>query len=109
VSNRRHRREAIEMDPAVIDRPGFWARLVAKLGMGHDPGPVCVAEVGSSVEADMMAGFLRTNGVNAHVMGDDTGRTNPVYALAFGVRVLVPADQAADARRLLAEAEERGK
>ena len=52
----------------------------------------------------MIAGFLRTNGINTHVMGDDTGRLSPVYQAAFGVRVLVAEEQAADARRLLAEA-----
>jgi hypothetical protein len=52
----------------------------------------------------MMAGFLRTHGLNAHVSADDAGGTAPLYKAAFGVRVLVPSGQADEARQLLAEA-----
>lgn len=84
---------------------GCWARLWDRLAPTPSLGPVCVAEVQSRVEADMMAGYLRRNGINAHVSADDAGGLDPVFQLAFGVRVLVAAGHADDARKLLAEAD----
>lgn len=53
----------------------------------------------------MMAGYLRTNGVNAHVSSDDAGGVDPILQPAFGVRVLVAAGHAEEARKLLAQAD----
>jgi hypothetical protein len=61
---------------------------------------VSVAVVGSRVEAEMMVGMLRNHGVRAMVSADDVGATDPALA-AQGVRVLVAAENAAAARRLL--------
>lgn len=106
VSNRAHRRKPLDLDPPTIERPGFWTRLRERFIPTRSAGPVCVAEVGNRVEADMMVGFLRTHGINAHVSADDAGGTDPIYQMAFGVRVLVAAAQEQEARRLLAEANE---
>lgn len=70
------------------------------------PSPECVAEVPSTAEAHVIAGFLQSNDINAQVIGIDWGGAHPLGRPSIGVRVLVPGDQAADARRLLADAEE---
>jgi hypothetical protein len=84
---------------------GFWQRVWDRFAPVPSLQPVCVAEVASRIEAELMTGFLRNNGINAHMAADDAGGTDPVFQLAFGVRVLVPPGQADEARRLLAEAE----
>jgi hypothetical protein len=66
------------------------------------PHTVVLAVVNSRVEAEMMAGMLRSNGLRALVSTDDAGGTEPALQ-AQGVRVLVAADDAADARRLIGE------
>ncbi len=63
-----------------------------------------VLETGQVYEAELAAGRLREAGLEARVI-DQSYRQEPVpnvrsFAL---VRVLVPVDQAAEARRLLAE------
>ena len=64
---------------------------------------VPVALAGSRIEAELIAGMLRSNGVWAIVSADDAGGLEPQLQIQ-GVRVLVtPADEAA-ARRLLASA-----
>ena len=62
---------------------------------------VVVAVVGSRVEAEMIVGMLGSHGVSASVSADDAGGMEPPLQ-AQGVRVLVPAANAAGARRLLA-------
>jgi hypothetical protein len=67
-----------------------------------DGATVPVAKVASSIEAELIAGLLRSNGVTAAVSADDAGGEEPQLQLQ-GVRVLVtPADEAL-ARRILAE------
>ena len=63
--------------------------------------PVSVAIVGSRVEAELIAGLLRSNGLEAAVLADDAGGQEPQWQLQ-GVRVLVAAADEASARRLLA-------
>ena len=63
-----------------------------------------VAEVGQVFEAELMALRLRGEGIDARVI-DQSYRQEPVpsvRALSL-VRVLVPAEHAGEARRLLAE------
>jgi hypothetical protein len=64
-----------------------------------------VARVGSRVEAEIMTGYLRSHGVNAHISADDAGGTDPIYQTAFGVRVLVGSAEGRRAKQLLAEAD----
>ena len=66
------------------------------------PRTIVLAVVGSRVEAEMMVGMLRSNGVHALVSTDDAGGTEPALQ-AQGVRVLVTPDDAAEARRLVGE------
>jgi uncharacterized membrane protein len=64
-----------------------------------------VAVVTSRIEAELIVGMLRSNGVRAAVSADDAGGQDPQLQVQ-GVRVLVaPADEAT-ARQLLAEADE---
>jgi hypothetical protein len=65
--------------------------------------PVVLATVGSRAEADLIVGLLRSSGLGAAAVTDDAGGQEPQLALQGGVRVLVPASDAAAARRLLAE------
>jgi hypothetical protein len=71
----------------------------------EDGPPVPVAIVGSRTEADLIVGFLRSHGVSADKATDDAGGQEPQLQ-QDGVRVIVAAADAADARRLLADVED---
>lgn len=63
---------------------------------------VSVAVVGSRIEAELVAGLLRSHGLKVGVTADDAGAQEPQLQLQ-GVHVMVaPADEA-EARRLLAD------
>ncbi len=65
--------------------------------------PVTVAVVTSRAEADLIAGLLRTHGLEVGIATDDAGGQYPQLQ-QDGVRVLVaPADEA-EAQALLADA-----
>jgi Putative prokaryotic signal transducing protein len=64
--------------------------------------PVAVAD--SRVEADLIVGMLRSNGLRAVISADDAGGQEPQLQRR-GVRVLVTPSEEAAARRLLAEIE----
>jgi hypothetical protein len=68
-------------------------------------GLVPVAVVASRVEADLIAGLLRNNGLRAVVSADDAGGLEPQLQV-YGVRVLVAAADEAPARQVLAAAGE---
>jgi len=70
-----------------------------------DGATVPVVVVGSRTEAELIVGMLRSNGLRAVVSADDAGGAEPQLQLQ-GVRVLVAAADEAEARQLLAEAEE---
>jgi hypothetical protein len=71
-----------------------------------DGATVVVAVVGSRIEAELIAGLLRSHGLPAAVSADDVGGQDPQLQLA-GVRVLVsPSDETA-ARRLIATTQDR--
>lgn len=62
---------------------------------------VPVATVTSRVEAELIVGMLRSNGLRAAVSADDAGGQEPQLQLQ-GVRVLVARADEAAARQLLA-------
>jgi putative signal transducing protein len=66
-----------------------------------DGGTVAVAVVGSRIEAELIAGLLRSHGVRAAVTADDAGGQEPQLQLG-GVRVLVARADEAVALELLA-------
>jgi hypothetical protein len=66
--------------------------------------PVTVAVATSQFEAELIAGLLHSNGVDAAVSADDAGGQEPQLQLQ-GVRVLVAQSDEAAARQILAEAE----
>jgi len=69
-----------------------------------DAGAVVpVAVVSSRIEAELIVGMLRSNGLSAAVSADDAGGQEPQLQVQ-GVRVLVARADEAIARRLLAEA-----
>jgi hypothetical protein len=73
-----------------------------------DGAPVTVAVVGSRIEAELIVGLLRSNGLRAALSADDAGGQEPQLQLQ-GVRVLVaPADEAS-ARQILAVAEDAAR
>jgi hypothetical protein len=71
-----------------------------------DGTTVCVAVVGSRTEAELIAGILRSHGLEAAVSADDAGGQYPQMQID-GVRVLVAPSDEASARRLLAAADDR--
>jgi hypothetical protein len=66
---------------------------------------VPVAIVTSRSEAELMVGFLQSNGLWAAVSADDAGGQEPQLQMQ-GVRVLVARADEDSARRLLAAAED---
>ena len=63
---------------------------------------VTVAVVASRIEAELIAGLLRDNGLRAVVSADDAGGLEPQLQLE-GVQVLVTPSGAALARQLVAD------
>jgi hypothetical protein len=103
VSNHAHRRPLPVVDSPAPRKVGRLARL---LGFGKTrrvTGPVAVGFVNSRVEAELLAGYLRNNGVRASVSADDEGGLSPALQISQRVRVLVAADQVARARQLMEE------
>jgi len=66
--------------------------------------PVAVAVVTSEFEAELIAGLLQSNGLDATVSADDAGGQEPQLQLQ-GVRVLVSPADAGAARQILADAQ----
>ena len=64
---------------------------------------VPVALAANRIEAELIVGMLRSNGVRAAVSADDAGGQQPPLQVG-GVRVLVPRSDAEAARRLIATA-----
>ena len=75
-------------------------------GSSHDAAGetahVPVALASSRIEAELIIGMLRTNGVEAILSADDAGGQQPPLQVS-GVRVLVTPSDEALARQLLAE------
>ena len=75
-------------------------------GSSHDAAGetahVPVALASSRIEAELIVGMLRTNGVEAILSADDAGGQQPPLQIA-GVRVLVTPSDEALARQLLAD------
>ena len=72
-----------------------------------DGAPVSVAVLSRRIEAELVAGLLRSHGLRVHVSADDAGGQEPQWQLE-GVHVLVaPADEA-EARGLLEAAHADG-
>jgi hypothetical protein len=79
--------------------------VVTVAGTSHEGAneiaSVPVAVVTSRIEADLIAGMLRSNGLQAVVSADDAGGQYPQWQ-QDGVRVLVAPSDEASARELLA-------
>jgi hypothetical protein len=63
---------------------------------------VSVAVVNSRIEAEIIAGLLRSNGIKAGINADDAGAQEPQLQLG-GVQVYVAPEDEAVARRLIAD------
>jgi hypothetical protein len=59
----------------------------------------------STIEAELIVGLLRSNGLEAVVSADDAGGLEPQFQLTAGVRVLVRRDDRSEALRVLTTAE----
>jgi hypothetical protein len=64
-----------------------------------------VARPPSLIEAQFIVGMLQAEGIAATAAPDDAGGLEPQWQLTEGVRVLVAAEDAAAARRLVADAD----
>ena len=62
---------------------------------------VSVAVVNSRIEAEVIAGLLRSNGIKVGINADDAGAQEPQLQLQ-GVHIFVAPEDEAEARRLLA-------
>ena len=62
---------------------------------------VSVAVVNNRIEAELIAGLLRSNGLKVAVSADDAGQQEPQLQLE-GVHVLVAKEDEAEAREILA-------
>ena len=60
------------------------------------------------IEADMAAGLLEAEGIEAWVMADDAGGTYPMLQFVRGVRLMVFKEDEARAREILAAMAEGG-
>jgi len=72
-------------------------------GAMPDRSPVSVAECTSEAEAAITMAVLGSYGIEAVVSRDDAGGMQPGLSFVHGVKVLVAAEDAAEARRVLAE------
>jgi hypothetical protein len=97
VSNHAHRHPLTEWEPA--EKPSWFRRLLGlgPPGVRTDPAPVGYAS--SPFDAELMAGYLRSNGIKAAVSSDDAGGLYP--GVMRGVRVLVPRNEHGKARKLI--------
>lgn len=81
--------------------------IVTVAGNSYEPAGeianVPVAIAGSRIEAELIAGMLRSNGVRAVVSADDAGGLEPQLQFQ-GVRVLVTPSDETSARQLIASA-----
>jgi len=68
------------------------------------PGLVVVKEETQRLNADNVAAFLRSKGLDAMVSSDDAGGEIPALDQTRFVQVLVPESEADEAKRLIAEA-----
>jgi hypothetical protein len=66
-----------------------------------EPATVPVAVASSRIEAELLVGLLRSNGLTAVVSADDAGGLEPPLQIQ-GVRVLVTRSEEALARQVLA-------
>ena len=63
----------------------------------------------SRIEAEMAAGLLESEGVEAMVLADDAGGAYPSLQFVRGVRLMVAAEDAYRARMILKDMEEAGE
>jgi hypothetical protein len=71
---------------------------------------VIVLETFSSrIEAEMAAGLLESEGIEALVLADDAGGLYPMLQFLRGVRLLVALEDEARAREILKAMEEQGE
>jgi hypothetical protein len=98
VSNHAHRHPLTQWEPAA--KPGFFRRLLGLGPRGPRTEPAAVGYASSPFDAELMAGYLRNNGIHAVVSPDDVGGLYP--GVIARVRVLVPRGQHATAHKLIA-------
>ena len=60
-----------------------------------------VEKFNTRLEAEMAAGLLESEGINARVLADDAGGTYPPLQMVRGVRLVVASDDEARAREIL--------
>jgi hypothetical protein len=68
-----------------------------------DRSPVSIAECTSEADAAITVAVLGAYGIEAVVSRDDAGGMQPGLSFVHGVKVLVAAEDAAEARRILDE------
>jgi hypothetical protein len=70
---------------------------------------VVIEKFTSRIEAEMAAGLLESEGIEALVLADDAGGLYPMLQFLRGVRLLVAPEDEAQAREILKAMEEQGE
>jgi hypothetical protein len=70
---------------------------------------VVIEKFTSRIEAEMAAGLLESEGIEALVLADDAGGAYPMLQFLRGVRLLVALEDEARAREILKAMEEQGE
>lgn len=102
MGNRAHRRP--HPQPAT-KKVGLFRRLFGASQVPAAGGHQVAGYASSRVDAELMAGYLRSQGIKAIVAADDEGGLSPALQTGQRVRVLVPPHHHAAARALLDERE----
>jgi hypothetical protein len=66
-----------------------------------DSDLVVLAEVYSDAEADLLTGFLESEGIDSMRASDDVGDQMPQFDFSRGIKILVRAEDEERARRIL--------
>jgi hypothetical protein len=74
-----------------------------------DKEMIVVHEESHEADAQIVAGFLESQGIEAMISEDDAGDQLPSFELVRGVKVLVAAEDADRARELLTQREAGGE
>jgi hypothetical protein len=102
MGNRAHRRP--HPQPAT-KKVGLFRRLFGASQVPAAGGHQVAGYASSRVDAELMAGYLRSQGIKAVVSADDEGGLSPVLQAGQRVRILVPGQHHAEAKRLLEDRE----
>ena len=66
---------------------------------------ITIKSLSSEMEAEIISGKLKANGIESFISKDDCGGTDPVMQTAFGVHIMVKVKDSKEALSLLGDSE----